>query len=64
MNNESKSTLYGAIKLEYADRARARENLVNHPDRQADWDLHTKVIADLIRDYKAAGGKRDVERFR
>lgn len=61
---EKASALYGAIKREYADRATAYENLTGHPDREKDYDLHTKVLEDLIRDYKAAGGKRNVEKYR
>ena len=54
----------GAIKREYSDRAIAYRNLAGHPDREKDYALHTKVLADLIHDYKAVGGKRDVERYR
>ena len=58
------STLFGAIKREYNDRENAYRNLAGHPDRDKDYALHTLVISDLIRDYKAAGGKRDVEKYR
>ena len=61
---ENASILYGAIKREYADRRRAFETLAGHPDQERDYELHTGVLADLIRDYKAAGGKRDVEKYR
>ena len=61
---ETATVLYGAIKREYKARAEAYENLAAHPDREKDYALHTKVLADLIRDYKAAGGKRDVEKYR
>ena len=61
---ENASVLYGAIKREHANRATAYENLAGHPDREKDYDFHTKVLSDLIRDYKAAGGKRDVEKYR
>jgi hypothetical protein len=56
--------LYGAIKKEYAVRAEAYKNLEGHPDRDKDYHLHSGVIADLIREYQTAGGKRDVERYR
>ena len=60
---ENKTALYGAIKREAAARDEIPALLANHPDMEKDYNLHSHTVDDLIRDYKAAGGKRDVSVF-
>ena len=60
---ENKTTLYGAIKREAAARDAIPALLANHSDMERDYNLHNHAVNDLIRDYKAAGGRRDVSAF-
>lgn len=60
-----KRSLYSAAKAEAARRDRVYKafSAAGHPDAQALYSLHNKVVEDLVRDYKAAGGKRPVDQF-
>lgn len=60
-----KSELYAAIKSEAQTRDRVYRAFVeaNHPDARRLFDLHNGVVNDLVRDYRAEGGRRPVTRF-
>lgn len=60
-----KSALYGAIKSEAQRRDRVYKTFAeaDHPDALKLFELHNGVVNDLVRDYKAAGGRRPVSQF-
>lgn len=60
-----KSTLYRAIKSAAQDRDRVYRAFVeaDHPDARRLFDLHNGVVNDLVRDYRAEGGRRPVDQF-
>ena len=60
---ENLTTLYGAIKKEYAHVQDLDRLFCDHPDHDQLVKLHALTLADLVRDYWSAGGKRDVVRY-
>lgn len=60
-----KSSLYRAAKNAAARRDRVYKAFsdAGHPDADALYNFNNKVVEDLVRDYKAAGGKRPVEQL-
>ena len=56
--------LYAMILSTYRERAQDEKATENADLRIARREMYTKFIDSLIRDYKAAGGKRNVDRYR
>ncbi len=63
MKKESVSVLYRLIKEQATEIPQLAQRFEGHQDRQQVLDLHIHMLEDLIRDYKAGGGKRSVDAF-
>ena len=62
---ENLNTLYAAIKVAAANRDEVYKRFCEgkHPDAERILSLENGVVSDLARDYKANGGKRNIDKF-